>query len=342
MNDQACPECGAPRNAYGTPGCGCAIGSAREGAAQEATAADPSTARPVPGQPVPGQPVPGQPVPGQPVPGQQPAQPTADGPAPDAEGAADAAPRREPQLIRPYVMQSTDRPVRAPEETQRLPLPRQAFLPSSPAPEDVDMFEGEGPAEAAPAPDDTTELDAIPAGPPTSPRRQARRERNRRPLVIAAAAASVLVVAGVAAALAGSGSSEEDAGPDRPVATASANPSPTEAPASEPASPSPSKSASPSPSKSPSESASPSPSPSKSTKAPAPTGPTLSRGSSGSEVEELQGRLKELGLYAGPIDGSYDVQVVKAVSNYQDDYGVTGDASGVYGPNTRRSLESRT
>ncbi|MFG3119348.1 peptidoglycan-binding protein [Streptomyces sp. NPDC048197] len=75
----------------------------------------------------------------------------------------------------------------------------------------------------------------------------------------------------------------------------------------------------------------------------APTGPIVLReGSSGPEVTELQGRLRQLALYPGAGDGRYDADVRDAVSRYQRAYRVTGDPDGVYGPRTRQSLEART
>ncbi|GGU52069.1 peptidoglycan-binding protein [Streptomyces albospinus] len=74
-----------------------------------------------------------------------------------------------------------------------------------------------------------------------------------------------------------------------------------------------------------------------------PTGPIVLReGSSGPEVTELQGRLRQLALYAGPADGRYGTAVRDAVSRYQQTYGVHDDPDGVYGTPTRASLESRT
>ncbi|MFI0905528.1 peptidoglycan-binding protein [Streptomyces sioyaensis] len=74
-----------------------------------------------------------------------------------------------------------------------------------------------------------------------------------------------------------------------------------------------------------------------------PTGPLVLReGAAGPEVAELQGRLRQLGLYPGAGDGRYDAEVRDAVSRYQRQYGVTGDPDGVYGAATRASLESRT
>lgn len=74
-----------------------------------------------------------------------------------------------------------------------------------------------------------------------------------------------------------------------------------------------------------------------------PTGPPVLReGAAGPEVTELQGRLRQLGLYQGAGGGRYDAEVRAAVSRYQRRHGVTGDPDGVYGPRTRASLESRT
>ncbi|UGY91166.1 peptidoglycan-binding domain-containing protein [Streptomyces gobiensis] len=75
---------------------------------------------------------------------------------------------------------------------------------------------------------------------------------------------------------------------------------------------------------------------------PAQGGGTLRQGDSGPEVAELQRRLAQVNLYSDPVDGEYDDGVRYAVQRYQSGYGVRGDAEGVYGPNTRRSLEERT
>ncbi|WP_461030020.1 peptidoglycan-binding domain-containing protein, partial [Streptomyces sparsus] len=73
----------------------------------------------------------------------------------------------------------------------------------------------------------------------------------------------------------------------------------------------------------------------------APSG-TLRRGDSGPAVQDLQRRLRQLYLYDRRMDGRYDRGVEYAVLRYQNGYGVRGDEPGVYGPNTRASLESRT
>lgn len=79
------------------------------------------------------------------------------------------------------------------------------------------------------------------------------------------------------------------------------------------------------------------------TESPTPTGPpVLEKGDSGSEVVELQKRLGRLLIYLGWADGEYDNGVRNAVSRFQTTYDVDGDPKGVYGPHTRRALESRT
>ncbi|NED01497.1 peptidoglycan-binding protein, partial [Streptomyces sp. SID6648] len=133
--------------------------------------------------------------------------------------------------------------------------------------------------------------------------------------------------------------------------SASASPSPS---ASASASESASASASPSPSAS---SASPTPSrpaePTQSTTAPAvgaPSesehqddpggGPTLQRGDQGPEVVELQQRLAGMRMYRGDLNGNFNRQVEDAVRQYQWYRGIYTDGVGVYGPDTRRRLES--
>ncbi|MFE2516313.1 peptidoglycan-binding protein [Streptomyces mirabilis] len=119
--------------------------------------------------------------------------------------------------------------------------------------------------------------------------------------------------------------------------------------------PSPSPSGSPSPSASATRSQPPTPSPSST---PTPTAAaslapgqgstddqpaqTLRRGDRGSEVTELQLRLRQLSLYTGKADGTYSGQVEDAVRRYQWARGITGDKSGVYGAATRASLEGET
>lgn len=72
-------------------------------------------------------------------------------------------------------------------------------------------------------------------------------------------------------------------------------------------------------------------------------GPTLKLGDSGPEVAELQRRLQEAWvLIDGRIDDDYSQRVANAVREYQVWRNIKGDPDGVYGPNTRAELESRT
>ncbi|MGI5451717.1 peptidoglycan-binding domain-containing protein [Streptomyces sp. CA-249302] len=70
--------------------------------------------------------------------------------------------------------------------------------------------------------------------------------------------------------------------------------------------------------------------------------PVLRLGDKGSEVVELQLRLKQIGYYDGKADGDYDSEVQSAVRGYQLTRVILSDESGVYGHATRTSLESET
>ncbi|MEU7386181.1 peptidoglycan-binding domain-containing protein [Streptomyces tanashiensis] len=69
---------------------------------------------------------------------------------------------------------------------------------------------------------------------------------------------------------------------------------------------------------------------------------TLTIGSSGDEVIELQARLTLAGAYHGDVDGEYDQEVWRAVKSYQSWMYIEGDPKGVYGPHTREVLERST
>lgn len=73
-----------------------------------------------------------------------------------------------------------------------------------------------------------------------------------------------------------------------------------------------------------------------------PEAATLSLGSTGDEVAELQRRLKELWLYNGPEDGKFTRKVEHAVEVFQSYKYIDDDPEGVYGPSTRRALEAET
>ncbi|HSX96203.1 MAG TPA: peptidoglycan-binding domain-containing protein, partial [Streptomyces sp.] len=60
------------------------------------------------------------------------------------------------------------------------------------------------------------------------------------------------------------------------------------------------------------------------------------------EVTELQLRLSQIGLYNADADGDYDGEVQSAVRGYQLTRVLLEDESGVYGEETRASLESET
>ncbi|MFJ6484605.1 peptidoglycan-binding protein [Streptomyces sp. NPDC091682] len=70
--------------------------------------------------------------------------------------------------------------------------------------------------------------------------------------------------------------------------------------------------------------------------------PTLRRHDSGPQVVELQRRLTQLGLWSLPLRGRYDRHLDDAVQRFQAKYSVRGDPAGVYGPATRKRLESLT
>ncbi|WP_407564581.1 peptidoglycan-binding protein [Streptomyces sp. 184] len=72
--------------------------------------------------------------------------------------------------------------------------------------------------------------------------------------------------------------------------------------------------------------------------------PALREGDSGPEVLELQKRLIEAGYnrLPGNMDGDFDLLTGEAVARFQYDNDVEGDERGVYGPATRRVLESMT
>ncbi|NBE57029.1 peptidoglycan-binding protein, partial [Streptomyces boluensis] len=186
--------------------------------------------------------------------------------------------------------------------------------------------------------------------PPPEPRR-----RRVAVLSVAGAALAVVAVTAAASGLFSGPPEREQALPDQrstapstPLTTA---PSRTGTPS---ASPEATATPSSSPTATPLRTAPPSRSPS--TTAPPPTAsatgsigtprspekPVLTKGDRGAEVRELQNRLAQLYLYAGPEDGTYGVLVEDAVERYQYARGVDSDPPGVYGPATREALESET
>ncbi|MFH9392075.1 peptidoglycan-binding protein [Streptomyces sp. NPDC017413] len=205
------------------------------------------------------------------------------------------------------------------------------------------------------------------------------RPRRKRPLGVLAVGAAVAAVVGTAAfagGLFGGDDSGDEALPeattsvpdteDEPAASVAPSPSasatssrtrsPSATPSATPsASASPTRSREPEPTATASPSASPTASASTSPGGGAPTaappaadpppglaGSSLRPGDRGPEVAELQVRLAEVWLYSGQPDGNYDDQVRNAVAVYQSYKAIQGDPAGVYGPNTRRALETET
>ncbi|QGV77008.1 peptidoglycan-binding domain-containing protein [Streptomyces ficellus] len=74
----------------------------------------------------------------------------------------------------------------------------------------------------------------------------------------------------------------------------------------------------------------------------APAGPTLSRHDRGPEVTELQQRFTHLGLWHHPVRDHYNQHLQNTVARFQETHGIQEDPTGVYGPATRRVLESMT
>ncbi|MFY4721354.1 peptidoglycan-binding domain-containing protein [Streptomyces sp. LaBMicrA B280] len=301
----ACPECGTPRDAAGAPSCDCAERTAE--ALRRARTAQ-----------------------------------------------AAAAEDFDPLRIRPYVDVGTadgEDPPPAPSPAPPPALsPLEATMPLRPvAGSDVRLFE-QAPGEPGPA--------SASAGTPGEP---VRRRRFGRAALIAAAGAGAAVVAAAGVALFSYHTpSHDDAAPEvresvpdvPPPATATPSAHDTSAPSrstarSAPApppspSPTPTRSAPPSPTPTPGRTPSRAPSPTASTpSAPASTA-VLERGDSGPQVVELEYRLWELNLYDGDVNGVYTHPVENAVSTYQLARGIQGDPLGVYGPQTRASLESET
>ncbi|MEU5592481.1 peptidoglycan-binding domain-containing protein [Streptomyces sp. NPDC020298] len=308
-----CPECGAPRGPDSAPACGCAQRAAealRDTRTAEAAAAedfDPLRIRPYVDLDVP-------------TDSTMPLRPA--GPEPTASGGP------------------VTRPMRAVE-------PDQPGQPAWSDPSDPEDRLGEA---GSPAP------------------------RRRRTLLLStgAALAALLAAAGFASGLfsydtpSRNGAEPQEVRESVPDVTSSAPTTPGSAPAAPPARTSapatPSRSASPSSSPSPSASASASasansasPTPTRSPRptqsatranTPAPAAPTsdpvLRPGDQGSEVTELQLRLRQINLYAGRIDGDYTTEVETAVRTYQWARGIQTDELGVYDTETRTKLESET
>ncbi|MFJ6687830.1 peptidoglycan-binding protein [Streptomyces sp. NPDC091294] len=365
----SCPECGTPRAADNTPSCACgtrasdALRDARTAQAAAAEDFDPLRIRPY------------VELDGTDKPSDTPAALAAS----DAPGAPDASAERRaaPALASDPDATMTLRAVDAvdsvdSEATSALPTP---LAPStgSPSAHDLRLFDASATAPLPQVGPGTADAHGSADGGGRPPRR-------RRKGVLLSAAGAVVVVVGAAGFAGGLFSydtpsrdgalpdevrasvpdpSTSEASPSAEPSASSAAPSPTASrSASASASPSPSASASASPSAS---STSPTPSrsaePTRSTTAPADdapqeseeeglapgdVGPTLRRGDQGPEVVELQQRLTQKWMYWGDLNGNYNRQVEDAVRQYQWERGIRTDGVGVYGPDTRRKLESET
>ncbi|GHE28826.1 peptidoglycan-binding domain-containing protein [Streptomyces capitiformicae] len=346
-NSHICPECFAPRASDGTPSCGCArrVSDAHlETRTAEAAAAedfDPLRIRPY--------------------------VELGDEPATDEKPEALTI-----QLRRVEPSPSRTAPDHAETLAMRVATPMTATKPDA---ADVRLFQEQGqrPRPTIPFP---------PASPPARPPRG--RRRRPKALVVAlagTAAAGVMAAAGLASALfsydapkrssalpddvrasAPDTSPDGDSTPVEPTGEAGSEAHAPAPPISAPP-PSPTKSPSPSPSQT---SASPSPSTSASPTQSAPSAgasgrasasgveedagkramapKTLRLGDEDPEVTELQLRLRQLGIYNGDIDESFDTQVEQAVIAYQINRSIPEDKDerGVYGLTTRAQLESET
>ncbi|MFG3099068.1 peptidoglycan-binding protein [Streptomyces sp. NPDC048182] len=320
---QPCPECGAAREADNTPACGC--GRRTSDALREARTAE-----------------------------------------------AAATEDFEPLRIRPYVELRDGGEAAAPDPDATMTLRAVEAGPGVPSAGDLRLFESAGGgATAATGPS---------GRPPRGRRRRNALLAATGALAVVIGAAGYAsglfsyetpsrdgalpdeVRAGVPDAATDPAAASPDApGPGAGApgrATASASPSPSASPSA-----SASVSESPSPSATPSRPASPTSAPSTPSGPPAPTatapdappsdsagllpeapadGGSLGPGDQGPEVLELQQRLGQLYLYIGARDGTYNRQVEYAVRTYQWARGLRSEELGVYGPATRRMLESET
>ncbi|MET9642306.1 peptidoglycan-binding domain-containing protein [Streptomyces syringium] len=317
MTAQRCPDCGTERDADGGSGCGCALRAGTNAGADAVTGGfDPLRIRPYVAQPEAG--------------------PYGDGP------------RTAP--IATAVGVTTDHGAGA-------------------TPEDLGLFAHPAPGENGPQRVD-------------SPRGRQRSRKRPLAAVVGATVAVVAVCGGLLAAGLLGGDDERDqarpndlaGGPTATAPTGDATEGPTPSGSASRATAKASASASPSPGKGTDARTSASPSasgahpasartpvrvdassgvstPPGATGRTAPpsdnTAATLKQGMRGSDVLEMQQRLNEEGgwLLAPDVvreDGHYSGEDRHAVADFQRDNGIEGDASGVYGPNTRRALEAMT
>ncbi|WP_190219309.1 peptidoglycan-binding domain-containing protein [Streptomyces griseosporeus] len=359
-----CPECGAPRGADRTPSCACtqrASDALRDARTVEQAAAedfDPLRIRPY---------VELEGAGGSGGSGGSGASGGSGGSGGSGEGAAGGSAGGSVGAVEETM------PLRAVEaDGAASPLPTPLAPPvAPPSATDLRLFEAEG-----------TDRDSYDGGGRAEQRRRGRRRRRTVLLGVSGAVVGVVAAAGLASGLfsydtpsrgAAAGEDVRAAVPESSTSAAeertasptagrsasaaaseSASPSASASASADPASPSPSaSSASPSASsasRSPSRSAEPTVSAATltATETGSPDdgryadGPVLRRGDRGPEVVELQLRLRQLYLYNGDANGNFNGQVEDALRNYQWARGVRSDELGVYGPETRRMLESET
>ncbi|MEU5595355.1 peptidoglycan-binding domain-containing protein [Streptomyces sp. NPDC020298] len=201
--------------------------------------------------------------------------------------------------------------------------PFAADVPAGPSAADA-FADPSGPQDWArpPVEDDTEELPRVSDAPPGRQRRAARRSGAfgfgpglRRAAVVVAVTAAALVGFACALLLPGRQETASAAQPSAPATSAA-----------------------------PTESAGTAPTAAATATADPDGAGTLREGDSGPEVTELEQRLLRIpDVYRdGSTSGTYDAGLTAAVARFQLWYGIRGDENGVYGDDTRRSLESRT
>lgn len=244
---------------------------------------------------------------------------------PHDQGGPDHGPVLEPiRVLRPRRLDTLAELMREMEQdaarAETSPEPAGAGGPADPSGAEA-FADPSGPQSWAgpPVEDDTQELPRVPGARP-GPRRAPPGTGVfgfgpglRRAAVAVAVTAAALVGFGCALLLPGRQDTASAAQPSAPA---------TSAPAAEPAAPA----ASTTPSADPDGAG------------------TLREGDSGPAVIELQQRLLRIpDVYRdGSTAGHYDAELTAAVARFQLWYGISGDERGVYGDDTRRSLESRT
>ncbi|MFJ5892424.1 peptidoglycan-binding protein [Streptomyces californicus] len=261
---------------------------------------------------------------------------------------------------RPAPPAAPERPARPTPSARPTPFARPA-APERPAAPHPYLPEPE--PEHAPVPD----LGLVPSRPPATGPQDARRRARRRTLTwvavcaVAACAASAAVLYGLVgprdadrlvtldgplpkapATLPAIESSVAPAPVPTPTASASVSASATPTPTTTPSA-TPSQTPSATPSEAAREpSASPTPTPPPEPPAREPAAPrTLSVGSTGPEVADLQRRLDQVRVFHGAFDGVFDDDLADAVHRFQWIRGVEEEA-GVYGPATRAALVAET